>query len=327
MKLLILKVALLVTVVHAYESNMRCTSGPAYWCKSIQNAKECNAFKHCTQTVWTKHAKYLSPVADLDHAQYEAPNKCANCLQCLSTDLRRCAYVNLYKNEVTELLLAKLPATTVCSLLRQCNDDSELVETEQTVPSSSDDSDQTSVVSIDEFLLTNDRRFKCGMHPRNWCDNLKVTRRCQAFDYCLAGWAKSPVKYSVKPVVADASSSVAELASQKACGFCVFVFNKLQSVMQQNATQVEVKEYLEGACNLLPSQEEVKECLSVIDTYYTEIYNMVRNNIDPGIICRVLGACKDKFLTPVEVKDDADYKKVAANLKQINFKVLFFFFF
>ena len=182
---------------------------------------------------------------------------------------------------------------------------------------------------MDDFLIRNDKRFKCGMHPRNWCDSLKITRRCHAFDYCLAGWSKSTVKYTSKPLDSSSLLSKEELASQKACGFCIFVFNKLQSVMQQNATQVEVKEYLEGACSLLPSQSEVNECMSLINAYYTEIYNMVRNNIDPGIICRVLRACKDQFLIPVETSTSSpsspsssdstsDMEKLVANLK-VNF--------
>ncbi|CAL4060457.1 unnamed protein product, partial [Meganyctiphanes norvegica] len=32
----------------------QCTYGPSYWCTSLKNAKECNAVKHCIQTVWEK---------------------------------------------------------------------------------------------------------------------------------------------------------------------------------------------------------------------------------------------------------------------------------
>ncbi|KAG7155148.1 Prosaposin-like 2 [Homarus americanus] len=32
----------------------KCTYGPAYWCDSLYNAKECNAVTHCIQTVWEK---------------------------------------------------------------------------------------------------------------------------------------------------------------------------------------------------------------------------------------------------------------------------------
>lgn len=32
-----------------------CTYGPTYWCSNITNAKQCNAVKHCIQTVWETH--------------------------------------------------------------------------------------------------------------------------------------------------------------------------------------------------------------------------------------------------------------------------------
>lgn len=314
----------LVASVYSFESNSNCINGPSYWCKSVQNSKECKAFNHCLQTVWTKHDKYLT--TNIDQTQFESPNKCLNCIQCLSTDLRRCAYVNLYKNDITELLLKKVTASSVCTLLRQCGDENEKLIIEPEHHQTSADLPESDKVEVDDILLTNDLRFKCGMHPRNWCDNLKITRRCHAFDYCLVAWSKSGVKYQAKPLL----TQIGDVKSQKTCGFCVFVFNKLQSVIQQNATEVEVKEYLEGACNLLPSGDEVKDCLSLLDSYYSEIYIMVRNNIDPGIICRVLGACKDMFLTPVEaetmkVENDEQkeiYTKLAQALKHIKVQVV-----
>ena len=137
-QLCVLLALALVHSAYSYEPNLNCISGPSYWCKSIQNSKECNAFTHCTQTVWTKHDKYLTTRVEIvtDNGQSGTPNKCANCMQCLSTDLRRCAYVNLYKDEISELLQQKLSASAVCSLLRQCDTDkesSQLVESEQHV--------------------------------------------------------------------------------------------------------------------------------------------------------------------------------------------------
>ena len=135
-------------LVHAYEPNLNCISGPSYWCKSIQNAKECGRLQtlHANQ-VWTKHDKYLKinekNFYETSSSLSSTPNKCTNCMQCLSTDLRRCAYVNLYKEEVSELLLkvSKLSPVAICGLLRQCDlpdqTPHQLVEQEQLVDHSS----------------------------------------------------------------------------------------------------------------------------------------------------------------------------------------------
>lgn len=48
---------------------------------------------------------------------------------------------------------------------------------------------------------------------------------------------------------------------------------------------------------------------------------MVRNNIDAGIICRVIKACQDKFLIPI-AETQEELKNIAINLKQIKIKIL-----
>ena len=45
---------------------------------------------------------------------------------------------------------------------------------------------------------------------------------------------------------------------QRTCGFCVFVFTKLQSIIQQNSTEANIKSYLESACSILPSKAETE---------------------------------------------------------------------
>lgn len=37
-----------------------CTIGPEHWCKSFDNAQDCGALKHCTDTVWGHDNKYTS---------------------------------------------------------------------------------------------------------------------------------------------------------------------------------------------------------------------------------------------------------------------------
>jgi hypothetical protein len=42
--------ALTIGLSSAYTKE--CAVGPQYWCKSFQNAQECGALRHCTDTVW-----------------------------------------------------------------------------------------------------------------------------------------------------------------------------------------------------------------------------------------------------------------------------------
>lgn len=100
-----------------------------------------------------------------------------------------------------------------------------------------------------------DSRFKCGLHPRNWCDNLETSKRCDSFENCFSLWSKTTIKYKVKEIETLNFKSPKEVVDQKTCGFCVFIFNKLQEVLQQNSTEVNIKDYLESACTLLPNKD------------------------------------------------------------------------
>lgn len=136
-----------------------------------------------------------------------------------------------------------------------------------------------------------DSRFKCGIHPRSWCETLETAKRCDSMDTCFSQWSR--LKFKLKDSI---SADNAKLDSEKTCGFCLFIFQKLRQSILENSTEINVKDYLEGACTLLPSKNLTDLCIKEVDTYLPEIYNMLRNNMDPGIICRVLKQCSDASL-------------------------------
>ena len=114
----------------------------------------------------------------------------------------------------------------------------------------------------------------------------------------MINWAKSSVKYAAKSF-GDAPLPADERELKDTCDYCMNIFNKLQDVLDQNATEEHIKDYLDGACRVLPTAKLVDRCLRTVDTRLPVIYNLVRSNVDPGIICRVLKACSDAFLEPV----------------------------
>jgi hypothetical protein len=130
------------------------------------------------------------------------------------------------------------PATSICKLVEQCKTEGSVKPTEDVV------------------INSLDARFQCGMHPRNWCDNLDSAYKCSSFEKCLLAWSETSFKYVLKPQVEEVGLNEGELNEEKTCGFCIFLFNKLQSILQQNATEVDVQQYLEGACSLLPTKDE-----------------------------------------------------------------------
>jgi len=73
---------------------------------------------------------------------------------------------------------------------------------------------------------------------------------------------------------------------------------------------------------LLPAKEEVDTCTKTVDEYSDEIFNLVRNNIDAGIICRVLKLCKDSYLEPTSGQNANDLLNDLKPIKNIKIKVI-----
>jgi len=237
-----------------------------------------------------------------------------------------------YQDEITELFTHKLPSETICNLIEQC--DSSKPAEPKTESDQSESVDPSDLLNLES---QKDARFECGLHPRHWCTNLETAKRCNAFNTCLANWAKSNAKYVVKPIEGNQNSAATRDAmDQKTCGFCIFVFTKLQSVIQQNSTEASIRSYLESACAILPSKTETDNCLNTVERYWPEIYNVVRSNIDPGIICRVIDACHDKHLQPAPAQqqqqqqqqtsekqaDQSNKEWIAIQLSKMNVKIV-----
>ena len=64
--------AVAIQLASAYSKD--CAVEPAYWCQSLQNAQDCGALRHCTDTVWQYDEK---------HNTVESPTACEWCQKIL----------------------------------------------------------------------------------------------------------------------------------------------------------------------------------------------------------------------------------------------------
>ncbi|CAF3418494.1 unnamed protein product [Rotaria socialis] len=51
-------ISLSICLTYTYRPD--CAIGPAYWCKSFQNAQDCGALRHCTDTIWRYDEQRIS---------------------------------------------------------------------------------------------------------------------------------------------------------------------------------------------------------------------------------------------------------------------------
>jgi hypothetical protein len=136
-------------------------------------------------------------------------------------------------------------------------------------------------------------QFACGIHPRNWCDNIETARRCNVIDNCISQWSYSNIIYKQKKD--ETSDELEIMLEQKKCGFCQFIYGKLEN--QNSAdSKLDAKDYLRRSCNLMPSQSDVEECLKSLELNYASIEKMLSKSVDKSVICKVLGSCQMKYL-------------------------------
>lgn len=241
-----------------------CTEGPTYWCQSVKTAQKCGAFKHCLQTVWSKDAKLMSK-----SFKSATSENCSTCVKCLYSDIRGCPQLKSNRNEIAELFEANLPSVSICKLINQCE-----LTPEPVVPNVSN---------------------RCN--SENTCMNLDMAVRCSMVPQCMTQWKSSPVKHQLKETINKNKYNTEHLSNdQKACGFCIFVITKYQEIIAQNKTETEILDFLNSGCRLLPTAELVQKCSNQVSTHLPELINLLRDNADPGVICRVIQLCHDSHL-------------------------------
>lgn len=280
------------------EASGSCGKGPSYWCQSIKTANACQAFNHCMQTVWTKHQQYFEQLPAEHGIGLNNPDSCQNCQQCVKSGFTRCPAISDFETEISELSQNKLSSGQICVLLGQCG-----VKKEMISPLEETHLDNTAHQSINAH-------FACGLHPRNWCDNLETARKCNCLDQCIDQWSVN--KYQLK---ADLTTKDLEsILAMKTCEFCLYSFEKLTSALQDTENKLDTKEYLSKSCSLLPSKRDVDECLIALDQNISEIKAMLSKKVHSSAICKALRSCDASYLETEVMKKPSWWSQVKINI-------------
>lgn len=253
---MLVKIIAFLAIVQLAQSSS-CTKGPSYWCQSVQTAKECGAYNHCLQSVWSKHETYTKN-------QVSNSQECSSCVKCLFGDVRHCPKLREFKTEISELFEKNISSESICHLINQCEKKSVI---------------KPPVTRCDS---------------QNVCSNLAMSVKCSSFPLCLEQWKQQSFQFKKSAT----KLAHVEDSKEKSCGFCIYIFTEIQKVIQQNQTEINVENYLKSGCNLIPNGDLSKQCNEQIDMYTPQIFNFLRDNCDPGVICHAIQMCDDKFLEP-----------------------------
>ncbi|XP_054162734.1 prosaposin-like [Oppia nitens] len=79
------------------------------------------------------------------------------------------------------------------------------------------------------------------------------------------------------------------IADDPTCNFCVTVVTNVKEIISGGPTELEVKFFVEDACHYLGSFEN--ECVSLSDEYIDNMFQYIRQNLNPKKFCKSIGAC------------------------------------
>ncbi|XP_078055896.1 prosaposin [Mustelus asterias] len=116
---------------------------------------------------------------------------------------------------------------------------------------------------------------RCAEGPTFWCQDIRTASECGAVNHCRQTvWRQVTLE--------DAP-----------CDLCKEVVSVMGNLLKDNATEVELRTYLEKACGLLPDQSLKSECDELVDDYLPIILNVLEGELDnPEVVCSALHLCK-----------------------------------
>ncbi|XP_046845570.1 prosaposin-like [Xenia sp. Carnegie-2017] len=92
------------------------------------------------------------------------------------------------------------------------------------------------------------------------------------------------------PAMTDSEKSVKIGESGGECILCELVMRELDGLLEDNATESEIKAALDKVCSLLPSSFS-SECDKFVEDYTTKIIDFLRKEISPMEICSLIQLC------------------------------------
>merc|ERR1712064_112050 len=76
------------------------------------------------------------------------------------------------------------------------------------------------------------------------------------------------------------------------CEFCEKVIKHWIDVYASNSSLAEFKALLDGICDRLDTKNSA-HCKHIVDDYYIPAFEFIRNELDPHMLCSMVGLCTD----------------------------------
>jgi len=139
---------------------------------------------------------------------------------------------------------------------------------------------QPYVVNYEEDPTTTHRPLlgqkHCTRGPAYWCYNITQAKECSAVKHCIN-------KVWESMTLPEDNDDV--------CTICKEMVKEARDQLLSNETQDELRQVLEGSCNLIPLKLVSKECCKLADDFIPELVDALTSRMDPQVVCAVSGLC------------------------------------
>jgi len=336
MKLLVLTASVLLVLAPLQASaglvgTSACLDGPAYWCKNIQQAKQCSALTHCIKAVWEKQIvpEDTDEVCDIcknmvgqardtlisNETQEELKEVFdGSCdlipLKIIAKECRTLA--DEFVPELVETLASQMNPDTVCTVAGLCNDAriDRMLEKQNSQAKNGCSICKRHMSMVEATLETlSDEQIElkmlelCG-YMGSYSDACRFTVTTQL--ETVVSIVRSELSRSMchktdvcsvktSSLVLKGSPSVSEDIE---CEFCTKVVKHWVDKYASDASLEEFRHLLDGICEKLDSKNSV-HCKHIVDDYYMPLFEYIRR-LDPHFVCSFVGLCGNKGFFQVD---------------------------
>jgi len=109
---------------------------------------------------------------------------------------------------------------------------------------------------------------------------------CSAMGLCK-GLEDTALHRPIKPVLK---------AGTDVCEFCEAVIGDIRAVVDDKKNQQQIKDMLNGICNMVPDPEMQNMCKEAVIDEFNQIIAMIDSQLDPATVCKQLKLCAAKKL-------------------------------
>lgn len=122
-------------------------------------------------------------------------------------------------------------------------------------------------------------------------ENFNSQNICHLSGQCTAQYHKHEdsdegPKVEIRPL---SSVGMVDLSDDLPCKLCEQLVEHLRDLLVANTTESEFRQVLNGLCQ--QTKSFAKECTSIVDEYYPEIYEYLTKRLNSNSICEISGLC------------------------------------